>query len=558
EKSFQAFGVFSTTFPTAFAMKSNAIWKVVIGLFASTAFLTWVERSRNRAPFEPSTYSATVRKLREAWDGTVIVVWGAMVAGASLAALAVWVAGARKFSLPISGQVRDRILDAWWVVALVPPGVLFGAIFACDAWNWIFRERALTTRSFSRGFEPVEDLFMRVSSDAREGAQASPASASLAVGARLLLGKVWFGRGSLGALVEGDKLTKRGENFAVSVFVLLPLLVLLIPLAVFVICYKVLGLKMALAGAIALPSGVAAYLFLGVLGDLLRTRAAGFIFFGTVAGTILSGAYYPALANQVSPKEVFETFERLHQSGEQLGLLGVGGRTAAYYAGGEPPTFTDSVSAYKWLVAAPAGQRRFLAVNSGELKRLNRSYREQFHINVPVVDGRSGQILLVASSLKDGEKSTNALNRWVLASAPKPHRTLNVNLNDQMRVLGYDLVDAAGRTVSDVMPGKEYHMKTYYQILAPMTQDWQAFIHVDGFQRRHNGDHQPLNGDYPMSLWLKDDIIMDDHKFKLEPNFSTGDYTLYFGFFVGETRLQVKEGPSDGQNRINGGALRVR
>jgi hypothetical protein len=32
---------------------------------------------------------------------------------------------------------------------------------------------------------------------------------------------------------------------------------------------------------------------------------------------------------------------------------------------------------------------------------------------------------------------------------------------------------------------------------------------------------------------------------------------LFFGLFVGESRLKVKSGPSDGENRVNGGALRV-
>ena len=50
---------------------------------------------------------------------------------------------------------------------------------------------------------------------------------------------------------------------------------------------------------------------------------------------------------------------------------------------------------------------------------------------------------------------------------------------------------------------------------------------------------------------------MDEYEFKLEPNFAGGTYTVYFGFFVGDTRFKVKSGPSDGDNRINGGGLRV-
>ena len=60
-----------------------------------------------------------------------------------------------------------------------------------------------------------------------------------------------------------------------------------------------------------------------------------------------------------------------------------------------------------------------------------------------------------------------------------------------------------------------------------------------------------------MSLWLKDDVLMDDYEFTLEPNFSPGPYTNFFGLFVGDTRLKVKSGPADNDNRVNGGILRV-
>ena len=60
-----------------------------------------------------------------------------------------------------------------------------------------------------------------------------------------------------------------------------------------------------------------------------------------------------------------------------------------------------------------------------------------------------------------------------------------------------------------------------------------------------------------MTLWLKDDLILDDHEFTLEPNFTPGSYSLFLGLFAGDTRMRVKSGPSDGENRINGGMLRV-
>jgi hypothetical protein len=52
-------------------------------------------------------------------------------------------------------------------------------------------------------------------------------------------------------------------------------------------------------------------------------------------------------------------------------------------------------------------------------------------------------------------------------------------------------------------------------------------------------------------------VVVDDHVFQLEPNFTPGDYTLYFGFFAGDTRFKVTRGAHH-ENRVNGGTIRVR
>jgi len=193
------------------------------------------------------------------------------------------------------------------------------------------------------------------------------------------------------------------------------------------------------------------------------------------------------------------------------------------------------------------------------MPKLNQLYRErsQPRVNVPVVDGRSSQILLLASALAPGEKSMNTFDKIALTTPPEPQHRLDVNMEDKLEVLGYDITDQGGKLIDYIAPGRKYRMRTYYRVLAPITTEWEAFIHIDGYRRRHNGDHKPMDGKYPFALWLPGDLIVDDYEFKLEPNFSPGNYTVYFGLFVGDTRMKVKTGPSDGDNRINGGSLRV-
>ena len=540
EKAFNAFAVTGAVFPESFKPFSIAIWTVVLIGFAGIAFLTMVERDSERVPFAPANYLRVLISLRDAWDGMLALAYFAMVAGASLAGLAVWI-GTRSHArwLPtLSSQMRDGVLNAWWVTAFVPLAVIFGVFFWCDVWLWAFgRSRPLSRASATRGFEPFEKLGGEIK------------SADIGNALKNLV---------LGRLVVTPTNLQEGVG-PTALLILGPLMFLQVPALVFGLLFSQ-GMRPLVAVAFALPSGVAFFLALAVLGDLLRgSRAAFMVVFAATVGAILCFSYYPALANQLSPKEVFESYQRMHAGNEPLALFGVGGRTAAYYAGGQPMILKDPNGAYDWLMAGEQGSRRFLAVRAEELPRLNRLYRERMNNgkNLPVLDARSSQIILVASALKGGEKNENPLDKIVFSELPPVQKKLDANLEDKLEVLGFDIADTTGKLVDHVAPGKKYHMRTYFKVLAPVTSEWEMFIHIDGFHRRHNGDHKMVEGKYPMSLWLKDDIVLDDHEFTLEPNFSPGPYTLFFGLFVGETRLKVKSGPADTENRVNGGALRV-
>lgn len=551
EKAFHAFSVVAgASFPDSFKGQSIAIWTVVLVGFAGITFLTWVERDPDREPFEPRGYLKVLLALRDAWDGMLALAYFAMVAGASLAGLAVWI-GTRQHAnwLPaLSLRMRDIVLNAWWITAFAPLAAIFAVYFWCDVWAWAFdKARVVPTagvrehfgRAGTRGFEPFEDLAVRL----KEGRLGSTVP-------QLITGKL---------VVTADRLDD-GVG-PTSLFILAPLMYLQVPAAVFLLLWMKLGLRPLVAGALAIPSGVALFLALGLLGDLFRgSRAAFLALFGATVGAVLCLSYYPALANQLSPKEIFESYQHTRRGSEPLALFGVGGRTAAYYAGGQPLILKDAQSAFDWLRSgSDESSRQFLAVRAEELARLNRTYREQNQTseNLPVIDARSSQIVLVASFLREGEKNQNPLSRIVLSSPPKPQRKLDVVLEDKLQVLGFDITDANGKLVEVVASGKKYHMRTYLKVLAPMSSEWDMFIHIDGFHRRHNGDHKVCDGKYPMALWLKDDLIMDDHEFTLEPNFTPGPYNIWFGFFVGDTRLKLKSGPSDNDNRVSGGTLRV-
>ena len=72
-------------------------------------------------------------------------------------------------------------------------------------------------------------------------------------------------------------------------------------------------------------------------------------------------------------------------------------------------------------------------------------------------------------------------------------------------------------------------------MLKPITGNWKAFVHIDGHQRRYNGDHNVLDGKYAMNLWHPGDVIVDDFEFQLEPNFTPGAYTRLLRLLQPET-----------------------
>ena len=277
---------------------------------------------------------------------------------------------------------------------------------------------------------------------------------------------------------------------------------------------------------------------------------------GLAAGGILSFAYYPALAAQLSPKEIYETYRTMHGPGEPLGLLGVGGKTSAYYSGGNVKLFSDVQSAYNWLTES--NERRWLGVRNDDLGKLNSMYRARAgeKASLPVLDARSGQILLVSNKLLSNEGSQNPYGSVVFDKEPAIGHRVEANLQDTLLSLGWDITDTTGQPVPYIVPARKYRVRLYYKVLAPIKTEWETFVHIEGQNRRFNADHRTAQGKYPLSLWQPGDYIVDEHEFSLEPNFAPGEYTLRYGLFSGDTRLKVQSGQHD-DNRILGGTINV-
>lgn len=523
EKGFQAFSVLGSQFPDALKVRAGLIWKAVMGAFGLLAVLTFVEQHSDRRTFDADRYFSIIRTLRNLNGGSLALAYFAVVATTSVAGLGVWI-GTRfhiPFVLGLQLSLRERITLAWWAVALVPGAVFFGVLLVCDLWHFVFAGAGpLGKRSLTRGLLPIAWLVDRVRAPSK----------------------------------KDESFFEDGPRVVAALCLVVLFVVLAAPLALLVPQHRAVAV---VGGICAVPVLFAA---LGFVGDMLRgSRAAALLVGGALIGSFLAIDYYPALANQLSPREVFTAYRHARKPGEPLALLNVGGKTVAYYAGESPTQFGDVAAASRWLQEGVTGGRRFLVLRGEDLVRLNQSWREAMHQNVPLLDARSSQILLATSALAPGEKSQSPLDDILLAEPPTPSHPLDVDLEGKLRVLGFDVTNGDGKVVDYVTTSKEYVLRFYYQVNAKVERDWEGFIHIDGQRRRYNGDHKLCGGKYPTTAWLPGDIVVDAHKFTLEPNFTPSDYDIYFGLWAaGDQRMKVSSGPSDGDNRINAGKLKVR
>src|SRR4029078_11248568 len=89
------------------------------------------------------------------------------------------------------------------------------------------------------------------------------------------------------------------------------------------------------------------------------TRASAALAALAAFGATLSFGYYPLLARQISPKEVFDSFQHFARPGEELAMIGTGqgGGSARYYAHRDVRSFTGEQEAFSWLTESDTARR---------------------------------------------------------------------------------------------------------------------------------------------------------------------------------------------------------
>jgi len=128
----------------------------------------------------------------------------------------------------------------------------------------------------------------------------------------------------------------------------------------------------------------------------------------------------------------------------------------------------------------------------------------------------------------------------VESDPPRPMHSLNVNLDDGITLLGYDLYvtrDAPEMAVPRV------GVFLYWRAAQPLSNSYKVFVHVldsDG-QLAAQDDGVPALWTYPTNAWQRDEIVVDFHSIALPTDLLSGACMVQAGMYDEQTmqRLSV-------------------
>ncbi len=119
--------------------------------------------------------------------------------------------------------------------------------------------------------------------------------------------------------------------------------------------------------------------------------------------------------------------------------------------------------------------------------------------------------------------------------APSIPHPLNINLGDQVKLLGYDLsADAAA-------PGDKLTLTLYWRALREMDESYTVFTHLmapDGTIAGQK-DNPPVGGSYPTNLWLSGEVVVDVYEIPISADAAPGEHVLEIGLYVAETGARL-------------------
>ena len=113
----------------------------------------------------------------------------------------------------------------------------------------------------------------------------------------------------------------------------------------------------------------------------------------------------------------------------------------------------------------------------------------------------------------------------------EPADRADANFGDNVVLMGHALAPETGAS------GPTWRVTLYWQALSQMSQDYTVFLHLldDTGKLVAQVDEEPLEGQYPTSLWARGEQLKDVHLLPLPANVPSGSYQIAVGLYLWET-----------------------
>jgi hypothetical protein len=143
-------------------------------------------------------------------------------------------------------------------------------------------------------------------------------------------------------------------------------------------------------------------------------------------------------------------------------------------------------------------------------------------------------------SLSDADRQLIKDN--ILAKVPTMDLPVNADVGGKLLYLGCDI------NKTQVSPGESFTVVHYWEVVDPPGPDWKLFTHLG--PRTINVDRTPIKGKYPVADWKAGEIIRDEQFVTVPARWTAPFMIIFVGLYHGTTRMEVRSGDQDGDNRV--------
>jgi len=288
-------------------------------------------------------------------------------------------------------------------------------------------------------------------------------------------------------------------------------------------------------------------------------------------------AYLPDLSNHLSHRGIIDTYRGSAEAGEGFYWVGASRSNTNYYLGAETVRLASGDENPISQIRSVSGLREHFCNTDQrifamlERDAMAQAYYEVRHHddddaescsddrNLWVIDGRSSRYVLVSNSIEEGEENQSPIAENTFTEETLPADTIRVDtqytFDGKIRIVGYRVSDENGDLLGQAGSGDTIFLETFFEVLERPDRSYKMFIHIDHRSQRINGDHDVVDGVFPLNYWVPGEIVRDRFEMEVDRASTAGDYDINIGFFSGDSRMRVR--PAVGDNRITLGQFRI-